>query len=112
MFRKHSEMKKETYEKCHDGTGNVLAHWVLTSGDSKKGIQFMHDDTIEPNATIGIHPHEKDEEVYFVAEGNGVMILDGKEYPMGPGDVCVCRPGHSHGIRNSSAPMRLIVIGI
>ena len=43
--------------------------------------------------------------------GHGVMILDGKEYPFGEGDVNVCRNGGSHGIyNNSDTDFRFLVI--
>ena len=37
-------------------------------------------------------------------------LLDGERYPLGPGDVYVCRSGHTHGIENGDAPLRMIVV--
>ncbi len=113
MFRSAADMQTADCEKCHDGVGITHVRFVMGEGDSDAGVRFMHDDTLDPGATIGEHPHEGSEEIYFLVEGCGVMILDGREYPMGPGDVCLCKSGHSHGLRNTSeAPMRLIVVGL
>ena len=110
MLRRQSEMKLAVLANCHDGRGNVHCRTVLARGDSELDIRFMHDDVIEPAASIGEHRHEHDEEVYFVVEGQGTMILDGQRFPIGPGDVSVVRPGHSHGLVNCpAAPMRLLV---
>jgi mannose-6-phosphate isomerase-like protein (cupin superfamily) len=106
-------MGTKDIEGCHGGEGTVKARFVLDRGDSEQGIAFMHDDILEPGVTIAEHPHDDSEEVYFLAEGNGTMILDGEEHPMGPGDVSIVSVGHTHGIRNTGdGPMRLIVIGV
>jgi mannose-6-phosphate isomerase-like protein (cupin superfamily) len=113
MLRKQIEMEREAIENCHEGSGLLDCTTVLTKGDSELGIQFMHDDLLEPGATIGEHLHGDSEEVYFVVEGRGTLIMDGEESPVGPGDVSVVSPGHSHGlINNPDLPMRLIVIGL
>lgn len=111
MLRHRDEMKSGVIEKCHEGEGNLLAHFVMGQGDSDAGVLFMHDDVIEPGASIGEHRHEGNEEIYLVIEGHGTMILDGKEYPFRPGDVSLVKSGHTHGLRNSAdGPMRLIVV--
>ncbi len=110
MLRRQSDMKLGVLADCHDGRGNVHCRTVLGRDDSGLGVRFMHDDVIEPGASIGEHRHQHDEEVYFVVEGRGTMLLDGQRFPIGPGDVSVVRPGHSHGLVNSpDSPMRLIV---
>ena len=58
MFRRQSEMKAETVTNCHEGTGRLLGRTVLAKGDSDLGIRFMHDDLLEPGATIGEHHHD------------------------------------------------------
>lgn len=106
-------MEQRVLDRCHGGEGKLTACFVLGGGDSEKGISFIHDDVIEPGASIGVHPHEASEEVYMVLEGAGTMVLDGAEHPIGAGDVCVCHPGHSHGIKNGvRSPMRLLVVGM
>lgn len=111
MFRRHDEMQMNVLDRCHGGEGKLECYSVMQALDSKMGIRFMHDDIIEPGASIGEHLHEADEEIYFVVEGHGTMILDGQRMPMGPGDVSLVVPGHTHGLINSDdSPMRLIVV--
>ena len=31
-----------------------------------------------------------------------IILEDGGEYPLGPGEAEYCPPGHSHGMRNDS----------
>jgi len=113
MFRPADEMQARTLTNCHDGSGDLECRLVLEAADTGGCLSFMHDDLLEPGAVIGEHTHEGNEEVYMVVEGHGTMIVDGEEYPIGPGDVSVCRSGHSHAIRNSrDGTMRLIVVGM
>jgi mannose-6-phosphate isomerase-like protein (cupin superfamily) len=113
MFRKKSEISVKTFTNCHGGKGDLVASLVLSKGDTNVGLQLMHDDVLPPGVSIGEHRHDGDEEFYYVVEGSGTMILDGKEYPMEAGDVSIVRPGHTHGLVNSATgPMRLIVVSI
>ena len=113
MLRRLDQMQLKSIESCHGGRGTIRCRAVLSEGDSERGIQFMHDDLIEPGDSVGEHTHTDSEEIYFVVEGEGRIILDGKEYPVKAGDVSLVKSGHSHGLKNSPhKPMRLIVVGI
>ena len=41
--------------------------------------------------------HKVAEEFYYVLAGTGLAILDGKEYPLAPGDFLRLPPGTTHG---------------
>ena len=113
MLRKKSDMLERPLVNCHDGAGELIGRIVVKDGDSDLTLRFVHDDTIPAGVSIGEHPHDENEEVYYVIEGEGTLIYDGKEYPVGAGDVSVVKRGHTHGIVNSSPePMRLLVICI
>ncbi|OGV67214.1 MAG: hypothetical protein A3K19_26220 [Lentisphaerae bacterium RIFOXYB12_FULL_65_16] len=113
MIKHHRDMPHQRYERCHDGKGWLDCFTVLSGRDSEHGITFMHDDVLDPGAVIGEHPHHDCEEIYFVVEGHGTMLLDRQSIPVGPGDVSLVESGHSHGIANSSdGPMRLVVVGV
>ncbi len=106
-------MQMSVLDRCHDGEGKLDCFIALQGSESDQGIRFMHDDIIEPGASIGEHLHDHSEEIYFVVEGHGTLILDGRHIPIGPGDVSLVKLGHTHGIINSEdSPMRLIVVGV
>jgi quercetin dioxygenase-like cupin family protein len=46
---------------------------------------------------IGVHMHERDEEVFFVHRGKGTVILDDKRTPVEEGSVVFIPPGTWHG---------------
>lgn len=68
---------------------------------------------LKPGEYMGGKPHghnEIDETFYFM-EGDGVMIIDGKEYEAPQGSVFLCEPKEMHNIRNSSdKPIKIIFI--
>ncbi len=97
---------------CHAGKGvlwcrELLGDYAKTAG----GIKFIHDNRLEPGASIGEHRHDQDEELYVILSGRGTMRIDGTEQPVGPGDMCLTRVGHSHDLVNRGGePMHFLVI--
>lgn len=111
MLRYRKEMTVQRFDKCHDGVGALDAVLAMGKGDGEIGLRYVHDDLLPPGVSIGEHRHEGTEEVYYVLEGQGRLILDGQEHPVGPGDISLCRSGHSHGLINPGpATLRLLVV--
>ncbi len=99
------------FESCHGGVGKVTGRELFTKEDSKCGFNFMHDTSVPVGGTIGLHKHFGNEEVYYLLEGEGEMVLDGVSYPMRPGDVSMVSGGHTHKIINvGHIPLRIIVV--
>ena len=66
----------------------------------------------EPGQFHALHAHQGMDKVYQVVEGEGILLLDeGRELPMKPGDLVVAPEGVPHGIRNTSG-QRLLVLTI
>jgi len=53
---------------------------------------------LKPGSGIGYH-EQKEDEVYYVLSGKGVMTLDDKPIDVGPGTAILTRPGSSHGLK-------------
>jgi len=113
MLRRQDAMEVKELISCHGGKGIIRSRRVLLKEDSELGIQFMHDDIIQPGDSVGEHLHDDSEELYFIVSGEGTMIIDHKEVSIKAGDVSLVRRGHSHGIKNTSdRPMRLLVVEV
>lgn len=67
---------------------------------------------LDAGATISYHTHAENEEVYFIAEGKGVYCEDNECFDAHPGDIFLCRKGHSHGIENTGAGKLVVVATI
>ncbi len=68
---------------------------------------------LKPGESMADKPHghnEIDETFYFV-EGNGTMIIDGKEYDAPQGSVFLVEPKEMHNVKNNSdKPIKVIFI--
>lgn len=64
---------------------------------------------LKPGSGIGYH-EQKEDEIYYVLSGRGVMTLDGKEHEVGPGTAILTRPGSSHGLKQVGSDDLVIMI--
>jgi len=67
--------------------------------------------SFEPGQFHALHSHEGMDKVYHVVEGEGVVLLEGRELPIGRGELVVAPDGVPHGIRNTGTN-RLLVLAI
>lgn len=115
MSSQHFSFEALTFEPvaAHDGIGQIGFTRVVEGG-ARGAYNFLDMSVVPPGATIGEHTHTDDnEELYIVIAGNGVMHVDGTEFPVGPGHVVINRPGGTHGLRNTgTADLLLVVIEI
>jgi len=56
-----------------------------------------------------LHYHKRATELYYVLDGDGVLLLDGVEHAMRTGSVALIPPGVVHGAKGR---MRVLVVGI
>jgi mannose-6-phosphate isomerase-like protein (cupin superfamily) len=98
---------------AHEGVGQILTRRV-EGGDPSQGANFIDLTILPPGASIGVHRHGPDnEELYIVVSGHGRMLLDGKEFDVGPGDVVVNSALGQHALCNlGSEPIRLVVVEV
>ena len=65
----------------------------------------------EPGQEHGLHAHAGQDKVYYVLEGTGLFLLEGRELPMQPGDLLAAPESVPHGVRNTGSG-RLLVMAI
>ena len=64
---------------------------------------------LKPGSAIGYHL-QKEDEIYYVLSGRGLMTMDGKEFEVKAGDCILTRPGASHGLKQVGAEDLVIMI--
>lgn len=87
---------------CHNGTGLVNITGIYNEKDFNTPLRFVHFTVLPPGASIGLHAHGNDEEIYVILEGNGVMELDGQKVPVSAGDTALNKPFGTHALYNTS----------
>ncbi len=100
-------------EQAHDGNGLVEVYRAMTSSDFVCPWNFVAYAVLPPSATIGLHRHEDEEELFFVLEGEGLVTIDEEQQRVVKGDLILTPLGGTHGmINNSSQNMALLVIEV
>jgi mannose-6-phosphate isomerase-like protein (cupin superfamily) len=80
----------------HNGGGQTVGYSFF---DKTPGMKFVfRKRALKPGSGIGYH-EQKEDEVYYVLSGKGVMTLDDKPIDVGPGTAILTRPGSSHGLK-------------
>ena len=100
---KKAEMQTWNRSKAAGGEGELLGKFAYTrhqtgEQDAIREIGWL---TLPPGASIGLHKHTNNEDVYLIVEGRGTFVgSDGKEVPVSAGDLTIARPGQSHALKN------------
>jgi len=63
----------------------------------RMSIQHVH---MEPGALVPEHSHEH-EQVGYITSGSGVFVVDGEEFPVGPGDSYHLPSDEPHSLENT-----------
>jgi mannose-6-phosphate isomerase-like protein (cupin superfamily) len=80
----------------HKGGGQTIAY-PFFEGTKEFDIAFRKR-TLKPGSAIGYHL-QKEDEVYYILAGTGVMQMNGDSFPVKAGDAILTRPGSSHGLK-------------
>jgi len=92
----------------HGGPGRSTGYSFFEKAADFK--QIFRKRVLHPGAAIGYHP-QKEDEVYYILSGEGVMQMNGKEFPVKPGDAILTRPGSSHGLKQTGKDdLNLIIV--
>jgi len=103
MIHYQKNMPQSMEHEPAGGKGDMTFRTLFAPEDLAGKTGMFAAVTLPAGNTIGEHLHDSDCEVYYILSGEGVMIEDGKRYPVQAGDVEFCPQGHSHGLDNLSA---------
>jgi quercetin dioxygenase-like cupin family protein len=65
----------------------------------------------EPGQSHALHAHVGTDKMYYVLDGDGIFLLEGREMPMRAGDLLVAPDGVPHGVKNTGKG-RLLVLAV
>jgi len=113
----------ENYTDERRGEGKNYATWIFSEEDGKRegifstNFDFLIDSTFEANATIGLHYHYANEEIYYILEGELEMTTvsaEGAEYTelLKAGDSHMVKLGQGHYGKIGKDGVRFITVGI
>ena len=91
----------------HNGGGETVGYSFFSKTPNLKLV--FRKRAFKPGSAIGYHLQREDE-IYYVLSGRGMMKIDGKEFEVGPGDAVLTRPGSSHGLKQIGKEDLVILI--
>lgn len=91
----------------HNGGGQTVGYSFF---DKTPGLKLVfRKRALKPGSAIGYHL-QKEDEIYYVLSGKGVMTIDDKPFEVGPGTAILTRPGSSHGLKQTGTEDLVIMI--
>ena len=102
MIKRAKDMAVETRVHMRDGDGQVLVTNVLNKDEFKGHSRMVGVLTLEPGCSIGSHPHNNEEEIFYVIEGTVEYDDNGKAVTLEAGDSAICPDGEAHAVANRS----------
>lgn len=90
-----------------DTQGNTDFRRVLFTGLNSQLVVMA----IPPGGEVGKETHKYTEQTLFFLSGSGEGELDGKKFPIGPGDAVVVVPGTEHNFWNTgNVPLKIYTV--
>ena len=106
VLEREAEVKK-TGGAPHNGPGRSTGYSFFDNVASFKYV--LRKRVLHPGAAIGYHL-QKEDEVYYILGGTGVMQMNGKEFPVTAGDAILTLPGSSHGLKQTGKEDLVLLI--
>src|SRR4051794_12747960 len=91
----------------HNGGGDTIGYSFFKKAP-RLGLVFRKR-ALKPGSGIGYH-EQKEDEIYYVLSGRGMMTIDGKSFEVRPGAAVLTRPGSSHGLKQTGPDDLVIMI--
>jgi mannose-6-phosphate isomerase-like protein (cupin superfamily) len=92
-------------ESSVTGTGDMcgIAYDLIGSAEGFSGTMSMASIVIAPGESSMRHFHRRMEEIYYIVEGSGEMLLGDKVFQIGPGAAIFIPVLVVHQLRNTGA---------
>lgn len=112
MKKLYDDVECKVNKNLRGGIGEVITRYYLNENTSKLRFSALNFNEMEPNATIGEHTHNGEDEFYLIVEGRGIAILNGEKFEVNTGDGFMCYSGSSHGLMNTLTNKKLKFISV
>ena len=106
ILERDAEVAK-TEPGTHKGGGETIGYSFFAKAPGLKMV--FRKRALKPGSGIGYH-EQKEDEIYYVLSGRGMMTVDGKSFEVTPGTAVLTRPGSSHGLKQSGTEDLVILI--
>jgi len=111
MIKRSADMVREVRERMREGTGTVEFLHVFRKEEMKGKARLFARLRLPPGSSIGYHPHDGEEEVFYILSGTGVVNDQGVTSEVAPGDAVLTGGGNGNSIANQgTVPLELLAV--
>lgn len=109
MLRKNEQIIPTIREDVRGGTGRVYSYAFLKPEEACNKGRLFGKLVLPAGASIGMHRHTGEFEVYYVISGTGVVNDGRMDYRINPGDMYLCEDGNEHLLDNDGSEDLVII---
>jgi len=111
MIRKAAQMETEVRNQIRGGIGSVTVQHFFKKEEITARTRMCSRLILPPGASIGLHKHEGEDELFVVTRGKG-LIDDGQtREQVQAGDAILTGKGEAHAvINNGLEPLEIIAV--
>ncbi len=111
MIRKAAQMDTEVRSRLRGGPGDVTVQHLFKKEEITARTRLCARLVLPPGAGIGLHPHEGEDELFYVLRGTGLVEDAGAKTRVGPGDAILTGKGQSHAVLNDGRePLEMLAL--
>lgn len=101
MIKKKKDQTIEVRENMRGGKGAISIRHYLRKEEIHAKCRLCAQLTVPAGSSIGLHPHENEDEIFMIQQGKGLVNDAGIESEVKAGDVIITGQGSSHAIQNT-----------
>jgi mannose-6-phosphate isomerase-like protein (cupin superfamily) len=91
------------------GKGSVEILHIFRKEELKGKVRLFARLLLKKDCSIGYHPHDGEEEIFYILSGEGLVMEDGAVSRVGPGDAVLTGGGGGHSIENQGGePLEIL----
>lgn len=109
IIRKTGKMTMS--KKLFHGKGETVIEPLFMQDEFTVPVRLCARLTLAPGASIGLHMHENEDELYFILSGVGTAADEVSETEVSAGHSILTRSGESHSLENTGTePLVLLAV--
>lgn len=112
MYVKKASHQGQERPNMRGGKGTVMITPIADGDQLPAKCRLFSTITLPAGASIGVHTHEGECEMFYILQGRVVITDDGVTYEAHPGDCILTHSGHSHGVENPGKEPVVMVANI
>lgn len=100
LVKRENELRVQEVNHLRNGKGTAKIHHIIEGDELKNKGKMFSKIVLPKGASIGIHDHTEDFEVYYILKGKGLVDEGDKKIIVNVADSVYTADGKQHSIEN------------